>query len=160
MQPTNIIYEIASKPISELAELPVAELAEMQKEVETLIALADNVRKWLNGALMLKYSTLINEKRTKTNRPYGEISFPDNGYIVTVDRPLVLEWQKDKLKEYAKRIAANGGNPEDYMDIDYTISEKKYCSLSDEARKSLNTARNIRPGCAVITLAKKETADD
>lgn len=41
MQPTNIIYEIASKPISELAELPVAELAEMQKEVETLIALAD-----------------------------------------------------------------------------------------------------------------------
>lgn len=43
MQPTNIIYEIASKPISELAELPVAELAEMQKEVETLIALADSV---------------------------------------------------------------------------------------------------------------------
>lgn len=81
MQPTNIIYEIASKPISELAELPVAELAEMQKEVETLIALADNVRKWLNGALMLKYSTLINEKRTKTNRPYGEISFPTMGTL-------------------------------------------------------------------------------
>lgn len=160
MQPTNIIYEIASKPIGELAELPAAELAEMQKEVETLIALADNVRKWLNGALMLKYSTQINEKRTKTNRPYGEISFPDNGYIVTEDRPLVLEWQKDKLKEYAKRIAANGANPEDYMDIDYTISEKKYCSLSDEARKSLNAAGNIRPGCAVITLAKKETAND
>nr|QIM10471.1 hypothetical protein PlAlph_3630 [uncultured Alphaproteobacteria bacterium] len=160
MQPTNIIYEIASKPIGELAELPAAELTEMQKEVETLIALADNVRKWLNGALMLKYSTQINEERTKTNRPYGEISFSDNEYIVTEDRPLVLEWQKDKLKEYAKRIAANGGNPEDYMDIDYTISEKKYCSLSDEARKSLNTAGNIRPGCTVITLAKRETVND
>lgn len=160
MQPTNIIYEIASKPIGELAELPAAELAEMQKEVETLIALADNVRKWLNGALMLKYNTQINEKRAKTNRPYGEISFTDNEYIVTEDRPLVLEWQKDRLKEYAKRIAANGGNPEDYMDIDYTISEKKYCSLSDEARKSLNAAGNIRPGCAVITLTKRETAND
>ena len=160
MQPTNIIYEIASKPIGELAELPAAELAEMQKEVETLIALADNVRKWLNGALMLKYNTQINEERTKTNRPYGEISFSDNEYIVTEDRPLVLEWQKDKLKEYAKHIAANGGNPEDYMDIDYTISEKKYCSLSDEARKSLNTAGNIRPGCTVITLVKRETVND
>ena len=160
MQPTNIIYEIASKPISELAELPAAELAKMQKEVETLIALADNVRKWLNGALMLKYSTHINEKRAKTNCPYGEISFTDNEYIVTEDRPLVLEWQKDKLKEYAKRIAANGGNPEDYMDIDYTISEEKYCSLSDEARKSLNAAGNIRPGCAVITLTQRETAND
>lgn len=91
MQPTNIIYEISSKPIGELAELPVAELAEMQREVETLIALADNVRKWLNGALMLKYSSLINEKRAKTNRPYGEISLPDNGYIVTEDRPMLLE---------------------------------------------------------------------
>ena len=160
MQPTNIIYEIASKPIGELAELPAAELAEMQKEVETLIALADNVRKWLNGALMLKYNTQINEKRAKTNRPYGEISFTDNEYIVTEDRQLVLEWQKDKLKEYAARIAANGGIPEDYMDIDYTISEKKYCSLSDEARKSLNAAGNIRPGCAVITLTKRETAND
>lgn len=160
MQPTNIIYEIASKPIGELAELPAAELAEMQKEVETLIALADNVRKWLNGALMLKYSTQINEKRTKTNRSYGKISFPDNGYIVTEDRPMLLEWQKDKLKEYAARIAANDGNPEDYMDIRYTISEKKYCSLSDEARKSLNAAGTIRPGRAVITLAKKEMADD
>lgn len=156
MQPTNIIYEIASKPIGELAKLPTAKLAEMQKEVETLIVLADNVRKWLNGALMLKYNTQINEKRTKTNRPYGEISFSDNEYIVTEDRPMLLEWQKDKLKEYAKRIAANGANPEDYMDIDYTISEKKYCSLSDEARKSLNAAGNIRPGCAVITLTPKE----
>ena len=73
---------------------------------------------------------------------------------------MVLEWQKDKLKEYAKRIAANGGNPEDYMDIDYTISEEKYCSLSDEARKSLNAAGNIRPGCAVITLTQRETAND
>ena len=43
MQPTN--YEIASKPTGGLAELPAAELAEMQKEVETLIALADNIRK-------------------------------------------------------------------------------------------------------------------
>lgn len=32
MQPTNIIYEISSKPIGELAELPAAELAEMQKK--------------------------------------------------------------------------------------------------------------------------------
>lgn len=156
MQPTNIIYEIASKPIGELAELPAAKLAEMQKEVETLIVLADNVRKWLNGALMLKYSTQINEKRTKTNRSYGEISFSDNEYIVTEDRPMLLEWQKDKLKEYAKRIAANGGNPEDYMDINFTISEKKYTSLSSEVRKSLNAAGNIRPGCAVITLTQKE----
>lgn len=156
MQPTNIIYEIASKPIGELAELPAAKLAEMQKEVETLIALADNVRKWLNGALILKYSTQINEKRMKTNRPYGEIRFSDNEYIVTEDRPMLLEWQKDKLKEYAKRIAANGGNPEDYMDINFTISEKKYASLSSEVRKSLNAAGNIRPGCAVITLTQKE----
>ena len=66
MQPTNIIYEIASKPIGELAELPAAELAEMQKEVETLIALADNVRKWLNGALMLKYrDRLDGQKRPR-----------------------------------------------------------------------------------------------
>lgn len=156
----NIISLIYKIPISELAEKSATELAKMQKEVETLIAQTDNVRKWLNGALMLKYSTQINEKRTKTNRPYGEISFHDNGYIVTEDRPMVLEWQKDKLKEYAKRIAANGGNPEDYMDIDYTISEKKYCSLSDEARKSLNAAGNIRPGCAVITLTQRETAND
>lgn len=32
MQPTDIIYEISSKPIGELAELPAAELAEMQKK--------------------------------------------------------------------------------------------------------------------------------
>lgn len=160
MQPTNIIYEISSKPIGELAELPAAELAEMQKEVETLIALADNVRKWLNGALQLKYRDRFDARRREQGRTFGEIRLQEDGVEITENRPLVLEWQKDKLKEYAKRIADNGGNPEDYMDIDYTISEKKYCSLSDEARKSLNTAGNIRPGCAVITLAKKETADD
>ncbi len=160
MQPTNIIYEIASKPISELAELPAAELAEMQKEVETLIALADNVRKWLNGALMLKYRDRLDAKRRELGRTFGEIRLQEDGLEITEDWPMVLEWQKDKLKEYAKRIAANGGNPEDYMDIDYTISEKKYCSLSDEARKSLNAAGNIRPGCAVITLTQRETAND
>lgn len=71
MQPTNIIYEIASKPIGELAELPAAELAEMQKEVETLIALADNVRKWLNGALMLKYRDRLDAKRRELGSQYS-----------------------------------------------------------------------------------------
>lgn len=120
----------------------------------------DNVRKWLNGALMLKYRDRLDAKRRELGRTFGEIRLQEDGLEITEDRPMVLEWQKDKLKEYAKRIAANGGNPEDYMDIDYTISEEKYCSLSDEARKSLNAAGNIRPGCTVITLTQRETAND
>lgn len=44
-------------------------------------------------------------------RTFGEINLQEDGLEITEDRPMVLEWQKDKLKEYAKRIAANGGNP-------------------------------------------------
>ena len=87
MQPTNIIYEISSKPIGELAELPAAELAEMQKEVETLIALADNVRKWLNGALMLKYRDRLDAKRRELGRTFGEIRLQEDGLEITEDRP-------------------------------------------------------------------------
>lgn len=160
MQNNKILYEISRMPIGELVEKPAAELAAIQKQIETLIVQADNVRKWLNGALQLKYGSRLDARRRELKRPYGEICLNEDGLQIVEDRPMVLEWQKDKLKEYAKRIAANGGNPEDYMDIDYTISEKKYCSLSDEARKSLNAAGNIRPGCAVITLTQRETAND
>ena len=97
MQPTNIIYEIASKPIGELAELPAAELAEMQKEVETLIALADNARKWLNGALMLKYRDRLDAKRRELCRTFGEIRLQEDGLEIPEDRPLVVEWPKEKL---------------------------------------------------------------
>lgn len=83
MQPTNIIYEIASKPIGGLAELPAAELAEMQTEVETLIALADNIRKWLNGVLMLKYRDKLDARRRELGRTFGEICLLEDGLTIT-----------------------------------------------------------------------------
>ena len=141
-------------------KLKVSDISPKQDAIELYIRAKDNVRKWLNGALMLKYRDRLDAKRRELGRTFGEIRLQEDGLEITEDRPMVLEWQKDKLKEYAKRIAANGGNPEDYMDIDYTISEKKYCSLGDEARKSLNAAGNIRPGCTVITLTQRETAND
>ncbi len=153
MYPNNIILnEISQTPIGDLAEKSVTELADMQSQIELLIAQADNVRKWLNGALCLKYGDIFKEKREKLNRPFGEISFCDHGITITEDRPMLLQWQEDKLREYAARITANGGNPDDYMDITYTISEKKYQKLSDEARKSLNAAGKICTGRTIITI--------
>lgn len=153
MHHNNILIEISQTPIGDLADKPVAELADMQNQVELLIAQADNVRKWLNGALCLKYGDIFKEKREKFNRPFDEISFCDQGMVVTEDRPMLLQWQEDKLREYAARISANGGNPDDYMDIAYTISEKKYQKLSDEARRSLNAAGKICTGRTVISIS-------
>lgn len=152
MQNNNILYEISRMPIGELAEKPAAELAAIQKQIEALIVQADNIRKWLNGALQLKYGSRLDARRRELKRPYGEICLNEDGLQIVEDRPMLLVWQEEKLREYAARIAANGGNPEDYMDINFTISEKKYASLSSEVRKSLNAAGNIRPGKAIINL--------
>lgn len=154
MQHNDLIKKIYETSTGDLAALPIDKLADLQSKIETLIAQADNVRKWLNGALMLKYSPLINEKRDRLQQPYGEIKLHDEGYEIIEDRPMLLTWDEQKLREYAARITANGANPEDYMDISYTVSEQKYNSLSSEVRKILNEAGNIRQARSSILIVK------
>ena len=138
MQPTNIIYEIASKPIGELAELPAAELAEMQKEVETLIALADNVRKWLNGALMLKYRDRLDAKRRELGRTFGEIRLQEDGLEITEDRPMVLEWQKEHPLSWAKGDVLK---PQQVVERMYEITKGEAIITVDHLTKEFKLPR-------------------
>lgn len=154
MENIKELEKFAKMSLQEISELPIERLAALQKGFETLIVHADMARQGLNGALRLKYSPLINEKRDKRSQPYGEIRIKDENYTIIENRPLVGEWDSSKLKKYAERIKDSGGNPEDFVDITYNVSEKRYLSLSDEVRRSLNEICVLRPCQSIISIKK------
>lgn len=151
---THDIDKFMKMSIGDISQLPIKKLNEFQTVFENMAAKAILARQWLSGALLLKYSPLINEKRETKAQPYGDITIKDQGYVVIESRPLACEWDKTKLKKYADRIRESGGNPEDYMDISYTISEHRYFSLADDVRSSLNEICSLKPGKESITIEK------
>lgn len=153
---TQEIDKFMKTSIGEIADLPIDKLSELQNAFERLVIRAEMARQWLTGALMLKYSPQINEKREANRQPYGEIKIRDHGYLITENRPLSCEWDKAKLKKYAERIRESGGNPEDYIDISYTVSEQRYFSLVDDVRENLNKLCTLKPCQSQITIEKCE----
>jgi len=51
------------------------------------------------------------------------------------------DWDQDKLKGVFEAIKKHGDNPEDYIDLSYSVSESKYNSWPEHIKNIFKSAR-------------------
>ena len=78
----------------------------------------------------------------------------DDGLVrVTADLTKKIEWDQTKLAAIVKRIAANGDNPGEYVEMSYRISETKFNAWPESLKSSFVAARTLKTGKADFRLA-------
>lgn len=55
--------------------------------------------------------------------------------------PPSIEWNQEKLKEIFDLIKKHGDNPEDYIDLHYSVSETKYNNFPEYIKNIFKPAR-------------------
>lgn len=55
--------------------------------------------------------------------------------------PASIEWNQEKLKEIFDLIKKHGDNPEDYIDLHYSVSETKYNNFPEHIKNIFRPAR-------------------
>ncbi|GAB3542084.1 hypothetical protein GCM10027343_13510 [Noviherbaspirillum agri] len=83
----------------------------------------------------------------------GVVHFDDGHVRITADLPKKVDWDQKRLSEITQRIAANGDDPSEYVEISYRISETKFNAWPESIKSAFAPARTLKTGKPGFRLA-------
>ena len=150
------LTDLRTLPVGEIMNLSPADLLVLQKEAVEAFELAKLTKEWLENAIRLKYDTRFQALRQQHDKPFGTVHLDDDGCTVTCDVPKKPEWDQQKLAAVVHQISAAGDNPAEYVEISYTVAERKFTAWPEHIRQAFAPARVLKAGKATVSLKMNE----
>ena len=145
--------EVLATPAGDLAALASESLFEFKNDAADLLAIAKAISEHIDRALDLKYADRAHQLRLAANKDTGVVHFDDGRVRVTADLPKKVEWDQALLANLDARIAANGDNPREFIDVSYRVSETKFSAWASALREQFIPARTVKVGKPSFRLA-------
>ena len=146
-------------PIGQVIDLPAEHLALLQEEARSRLDVAKRALDWIEGAIAMRYEQRAIGARAAAGKDTGTVRFQDGNVEVTADLPKKVEWDQRRLTALAEQIRAGGEDPDQYVEVNFKVSERAYTAWPDRIRQAFEPARTVRTGRATYRLAiMSETA--
>lgn len=145
--------EALTTPAGELAALGSESLFQLKSDATDLLAAAKAIVEHIDCALDIKYADQARQLRLAANKDTGVVHFDDGRVRITADLPKKVEWDQARLADITRRIAANGDDPSEYVDVSYRISETKFNAWPEAFKAPFITARTVKTGKPSFRLA-------
>lgn len=106
-----------------------------------------------------RYTDKINVVRSKLAKPTGTVNFDDGEFAVKADAPKKVTWDQKKLGGIFKMIDTEwSDNVLDFIDVEYSVSEKKYTAWPSSIRDVFEPARTLATGTQTFKFERREAA--
>ena len=145
--------QVLVTPAGELAELSSESLFKLKNDAADLLAAAKAIVEHVDRALDLRYAQRAHQLRLAAGKDTGVVHFDDGHVRITADLPKKVEWDQAKLNDITRRIAANGEDPTEYVEISYRISETKFNAWPETLKSAFAPARTLNTGKPGFRLA-------
>ncbi len=145
--------EVLATPAGDLAALASEALFQLKNDAADLLSAARAIVEHLERALELKYADRAHALRLTAGKDTGVVHFDDGRVRVTADLPKKVDWDQKRLAEITQRIAANGDDPSEYVEISYRISETKFNAWPESLKNAFAPARTLKTGKPGFRLA-------
>lgn len=144
---------VLTTPTGDLAELSGESLFRLKNDAADFLALAKAITAHIDRALELKYADQAHQLRLAAGKDTGVVHFDDGNVRITADLPKKIDWDQKHLAEITQRIAANGDDPAEYVEISYRVSETKFNAWPESLKSAFAPARTLKTGKSGFRLA-------
>jgi hypothetical protein len=143
-------------PVGNLAEQSSQSLFELKSNAAALQTQAKAISDHIDRAVELKFAGRAHDLRLGAGKDTGIVHFEDGTVHITADLPKKVEWDQAKLADITRRIAANGEDPAQYVEISYRVSETKFGAWPETLKSAFVPARTLKTGKPSFRLALVE----
>lgn len=144
---------LAQMSVAQIAALPPAQLQEAHANLLALQAMVKTVLDRMHTALEQRYAEWAQATRLANGRDFGVCHLNDGELRISVDLPKKVTWDQTQLAAIAARIAAAGDRVQDYVDVDYSVSESRFNNWPAALKEQFAAARTVKPGKPSYRLA-------
>lgn len=149
---------LTTMPVGEIAALPGDQLALLKQDADERLRAAKSLCDWLDGAIALKYGEQAQEARRAEGKDTGTIRLQDGPVTVVAELPKRVVWDQAMLADLVERIRADGADPVEYVDIAFSVPERKYTAWPTDIRQVFEPARTVRTAKPKFRLLLGEEA--
>lgn len=140
------LQAIINMPMSELSAKSGEALLALVDEAEALMEQARVLREWLESAIACKYVYKATSLRGELQQEFGLVQFEDGQVKVTSEVPRAVTWDQKKLNAIARLIREQGEDPEELMEVQYSVSDARFDQWPEVIQNSFRPALTIRQG--------------
>ena len=114
----------------------------------------------LQAEYQRRFAELAQQMRRQQGKDTGVVSFDDGDVRITADLPKKVDWDQNQLADIARRIAASGDDPTQYLEISYRVSETKFHAWPESLKSAFVPARTVKTGKPAfrLTLLKENAS--
>ncbi len=138
--------DLPTMPVGEIADLPGDQLALLKQDADERLRAAKTLCDWLDGAIALKYRDDAQDARRAEGKDTGTVRLQDGPVTVVVELTKRIDWDQAMLAGLVERIRADGADPTEYVDIAFSVPERKYTAWPTDIRQEFEPARTVRTG--------------
>ncbi|MEO0429437.1 MAG: hypothetical protein AAF160_18560 [Pseudomonadota bacterium] len=138
--------DLPSMSIDEIIALSGEQLALAEDEACERLRAAKTLYDWIVGAIALKYGDDALEARRAEGKDTGTVRLQDGPVTVVAELPKRVDWDQAMLAGLVERIRADGADPAEYVDIAFSVPERKYTAWPKDIRQEFEPARTVRTG--------------
>ncbi|UFM63997.1 hypothetical protein LOS78_00480 [Paracoccus sp. MA] len=150
--------ELPTMPVGDIAALPGDQLALLKQDADERLRAAKTFCDWIDGAIALKYGDKAQEARRAESMDTGTVRLQDGPVTVVAELPKRVDWDQTILAGLVERIRADGADPAEYVDISFSVPERKYTAWPKDIRQEFEPARTVRTGKPKFRLLLGEEA--
>ena len=144
---------LAEMSVAQIAALQPAHLQEAHANLLALQAMVKTVLDRMHTALEQRYAEQAQAARLANGRDFGVCHLNDGDLRISVDLPKKVSWDQTQLAAIAARIADAGDRVQDYIDVDYSVSESRFNNWPPALKEQFAAARTVKPGKPSYRLA-------
>jgi len=151
----NTVLQLETITASRLTTVPTGAIAQLTDLLDTVAVRIKAAQAVVVQTVTDRYGEQAKTQLLAEGRDTGTTHIADGDIDVAVEIGKDVKWEQATLKQLARRIAEGGEDPAEYIEVKYTVSERKYSAWPDTIRRVFEPARTVTPKAPKVTLRRR-----
>ena len=110
----------------------------------------------VQAGLELRYADAAKAQLLAKGQDTGTTHIQDGDFDITVEVGKDVKWEPKGLTELVAKIEATGGDPREYVEIKYSVSEAKFKAWPQTLRAPFEALRTVTPKAPKFVLRRMD----
>ena len=137
-----------------IRDLPLENVAALQRFISDAKSELATLSNLLQTGLEMRYADEARAQLLAKGQDTGTTHIQDGDFDITVEIGKDVKWETKGLTELVAKIKATGGDPREYVEIKYSVSEAKFKAWPQTLRAPFEALRTVTPKAPKFVLRR------
>jgi len=143
-----------------IRDLPLDNVSALQRFILDAKSELATLAATVQTGLEMRYGEQAKAQLLAKGQDTGTTHIQDDGFDITVEIGKDAKYEPKGLAELVAKIAEAGGDPREYVEIKYSVSETKFKAWPQTLRAPFEALRTVTPKAPKFVLRRLDTAGE